>query len=44
MKVTGPVYTNYDKTSDVQDKGVSADERETKIEDSVISDGDRELD
>ena len=38
-----PVYANYDNTIDVQDKSVSADEIETNIEDSVISDGDTEL-
>ena len=39
--MTRPVYTESDKTSDVQDKSVSADERETNIEEPVISDGDR---
>ena len=41
--MTGPVYSKSDKTSDVQDKIVAADEIETNIEDSVIYDGDREL-
>ena len=41
--MTGPVYSKSDKTSDVQEKSVSADEIETNIEDSVIYDGDREL-
>ena len=43
LKLTGPVYVNYDKTSNVQEKNASDDKRETNIEDSVISDGDREL-
>ena len=43
MKLNGPVYTMSDQTSDFQDKSLFADERETNIEDSVISDGDREM-
>ena len=43
VKVTGPVYAKYDKTSDVQDESVSANRRENIIEDSVISDGDRDM-
>ena len=38
VKVTGPVYAKSDKISDVQEKSLSADERDTNIEDSVISD------
>ena len=41
VKLNGPVYFKSDKTIDVQDKNLSADEIETNIEDSVISDGDR---
>ena len=41
--MNGPVYANYDNTIDVQDKSVSADEIETNIEGSVISDGDRDM-
>ena len=43
MKVTGTLYAKSDKTSSVQDKSVPADERETNIEDSVISDGYRDM-
>ena len=43
VKLTGLVYAKYDKTSDVQEKNMSADEKETNIEGSVISDGDRAL-
>ena len=43
VKLNGPVYTMSDQTSDFQDKSLFADERETNIEDSVISDGDREM-
>ena len=43
VKVNGHVYTNSDKTNDVQDKSVSDDGIETNIEDSVISDGYRDL-
>ena len=43
MKVNGPVYVKSDKTSDIQDKNLSADEIETIIEDSVVSDGDSNM-
>ena len=41
--MTGPVYANSYNTSDVKYKSVYVDERETNIEDSVISDGYREM-
>ena len=41
--MNGPVYSKYDNISDVQYKSMSTDETETNIEDSVIYDGDRDL-
>ena len=41
--MTGPVYAKSDKKTDIQYKSVSDNERKYNIEDSVISDGDREL-
>ena len=40
--MTGPMYVNYDKTTDIQDTSVYSDERESNIEYSLIADGYRE--
>ena len=41
--MTKPVYAKSDKKNNVQEKSVFAEERESNIKYSVISDGDREL-
>ena len=41
--MTKPVYAKSDKKNNVEEKSVFAEERESNIKYSVISDGDREL-